>query len=110
MAEKHPDSTKLLGIKISLDEKLVILKLLDIEILDFLEEEEALVREIEQADLYKEDIYRAMVRIDQCWATKGTPKGGFTVDENLFVSYRNWSSISSSVNDLRLTIRYDTKR
>ena len=24
-----------------------------------------------------------------------------------FVSYRNWSSISSSVNDLRLTIRYE---
>jgi hypothetical protein len=33
------------------------------------------VQEIEQADLNKEGIYQAMVRIDQCCAAMARPKG-----------------------------------
>lgn len=74
LAEEPPKLTKLSPLKLSLEEKLATLKLLDNEILDLIEEEESLAREIEQADTYKEGIYQAIVRIDQCCVAMTMPK------------------------------------
>ena len=56
LADAHPDSDRLALLKLSLTEKLETLKLLDSEIVELIPEEE-LVREIEQADEYKENVY-----------------------------------------------------
>ena len=52
--------------KFSLGEKLGILKKLDEEILDFIEEETDISWEIERADEFKEGIYEATIDIDKC--------------------------------------------
>ena len=55
------DTKRLLHLKFSLGEKLGILKKLDEEILDFIEEETDISWEIEQADEFKERIYAATI-------------------------------------------------
>ena len=52
--------------KFSHGEKLGILKNLDEEILDFIEEETDISWEIEQAEGFKERIYAANIDIDKC--------------------------------------------
>ena len=64
------DSDKLSQLKLSLHEKLETLKLLDSEIVE-LTPEEGLEDEIEQADGYKENVYRALIMIDK--VLKPTP-------------------------------------
>ena len=61
------DTSKLLRIKLSLEEKLGTLKTLDSEILDLTKEDD-LGDEIEQADSFKEGIYAAMVEIGKLCA------------------------------------------
>ena len=58
------DTSKLTQLKLSLQEKLKTLRQLDSEILD-LTEEDHLVDEIEQADIFKEEIYTAISKIDK---------------------------------------------
>jgi len=65
LAEECLDISKLSQLKLSLQEKLENLKLLDREMLDLIEEGE-LTSEIEQADTFKEGIYTAMIKIDKC--------------------------------------------
>ena len=60
------DTKRLLYLKFSLGEKLGILKKLDEEVLDFIEEETDISWEIEQADEFKERIYVATIDIDKC--------------------------------------------
>ena len=60
------DTKRLLHLKFSLGEKLGILKKLDEEILDFIEEETDISWEIEQADEFKERIYATTIDIDKC--------------------------------------------
>ena len=72
LAEETPEPAKLSGFKLRLEEKLETIKLLDTELLNLIEEEEVIVKEIERADLYKEGIYQAMVKIDQCCAITAT--------------------------------------
>ena len=67
------DTSKLLRLKLSLEEKLGTLKTLDSEILDLTKEDD-LGDEIEQADAYKEGIYDAMVEIEKlCAAARAPP-------------------------------------
>ena len=66
------DTSKLSQLKLSLQEKLEVLRQLDAEILE-LTDEEGLVDEIEQADLFKEGIYTALVRIEKATAIAATP-------------------------------------
>ena len=61
------DMSKLLRLKLSLEEKLGTLKTLDGEILDLTKEDD-LGDEIEQADSYKEGIYDAMIAIEKLCA------------------------------------------
>ena len=61
------DTSKLLRLKLSLEEKLDTLKTLDGEILDLTKEND-LGNEIEQADSYKEEIYDAMIAIEKLCA------------------------------------------
>ena len=58
------DTSKLTLLKLSLQEKLETLRQYDSEILD-LTEEDQLVTEIEQADIFKEEIYTAITKIDK---------------------------------------------
>ncbi len=53
LAALSPELTRLSQLRRSLEEKLETLKLLDVEILDLVEDEEALADEIEQADEFK---------------------------------------------------------
>ena len=59
-----PDVVRLSQLKLSLQEKLDVLKQLDGEILGLVEEG-SVAEEIEQADRFKEEIYGIMVRIDR---------------------------------------------
>ena len=65
LAGESPNLLKLSQLKLSLQEKLDTLKLLDSEILGLIDEGE-LTSEIEQADAFKEGIYTAMIKIDKC--------------------------------------------
>lgn len=62
-----PDTGKLSQLKLTLTEKLEVLKLLDAEVLDLVEEE-SVAEEIEQSDEFKESIYAALVRIERALA------------------------------------------
>ena len=64
LAAETADEAKLSQLKLTLEEKLGTLKLLDSEIVE-LTEEDSLTTEIEQADDYKSEIYAALVRIDK---------------------------------------------
>ena len=61
----EPDLVKLAQLKMALTEKLEVLKQLDNEILDLLESEEDITREIEQSDTFNQRVYETLVRIDQ---------------------------------------------
>ena len=58
------DKDKLSQLKLTLGEKLEVLKRLDAEILTMVEEG-VVADEIEQSDAFKEDIYTAIVRIER---------------------------------------------
>ena len=64
LAAETAEEAKLSQLKLTLEEKLGTLKLLDGEIVELIEEE-ALATEIEQADDFKSEIYAALVRIDK---------------------------------------------
>lgn len=64
LAAETADEAKLSQLKLTLEEKLGTLKLLDDDIVELIEEE-ALATEIEQADDFKGEIYAALVRIDK---------------------------------------------
>ena len=64
LAADPPDAARLAQIKLSLQEKLVVLKGLDAEIVELVEED-AVTEEIEQADAFKEEAYAVMIKIDQ---------------------------------------------
>lgn len=60
----HADQSQLTRIKLSLQEKMSILKQLDSEVVNLVKEEE-IAEEIERADAYMEDIYDAMAKLEQ---------------------------------------------
>ena len=64
LVEESPNLSKLSQLKLSLQEKLDTLKLLDSEMLGLIDEGE-LTSEIEQANAFKEGIYTAMIKIDK---------------------------------------------
>ena len=64
LREESSDLSKLQQLRLSLQEKLETLRLLDGEMLDLVEEGE-LTSEIEQADAFREGIYTAMIKIDK---------------------------------------------
>ena len=69
LAEEAPDVSKLSQLKLSLQEKLETLKLLDGEILELIEED-SLATEIEAADSFKEGIYASMINsLQECKAS-----------------------------------------
>lgn len=65
LAEDHPDVSTLTQIKMSLREKLDTLRQLDGEIVNLLDDEAAVVDDIEQADTVKEGVYSTMIRIER---------------------------------------------
>ena len=69
LAATPTDNDKLAQLKLSLHEKLETLKQLDSEVVD-LTPEEGLDEEIEQADGYKDNVYRALTMIDKALKPK----------------------------------------
>ena len=67
------DSTKLAQLRLALSEKLETLKNLDSEILDLLESEEDIGREIEQTDVFNQWVYETLVKIDR-YARESSPR------------------------------------
>ena len=63
VAAEETDLARLAQLRLSLEEKLETLKLLDSEILDLTEDD--LEEEIQQADTFKDGIYSAMVKMDR---------------------------------------------
>ena len=63
-AQEDPNHSQLARIRLSLQEKLSILKELDSEVVDLVKEEEV-AHEIEQVDVYMEDIYDAIAKLEQ---------------------------------------------
>ena len=87
--DDRPDSMKLSQLKLSLQEKLDVLKQLDGEILGLVDED-AVADEIKQSDGFKEGVYTVMVRIEsheraasRCVTkpppTSPTPGGGASI-------------------------------
>jgi hypothetical protein len=64
LADGKPDIDKLEQLKLTLKEKLEVLKVLDGEVLDMVEEDH-MVAEIEQADGFKDGMYASLVRIER---------------------------------------------
>ena len=62
-----PDMDKLPQLKLTLTEKLEVLRLLDREVLDLVEEE-VVAEEIELSNEFKESIYAALVKIERALA------------------------------------------
>lgn len=58
------DPTKLVTMKLILQERLDTLKRLDNEILDLIEDETAMTQDIEQSDDFNQKVYEALVRIE----------------------------------------------
>ena len=69
LAEESPNASRLSQLKMSLQEKLDVLKQLDGEMLELVDEE-GLAEDIEQSDEFKERTYAAVIRIEECrvWA------------------------------------------
>ena len=65
LVEDDPNVSTLTQIKMSLREKLDTLRQLDSEIVNLLEDEAAVVDDIEQADTFKEGVYSTMIRIER---------------------------------------------
>lgn len=72
LTEDPPDLSKLSQLKLSIQEKLETIKLLDGELLDLVSEDE-LTAEIEQADAFKEGVFVAIIKIDKCIMAHPTP-------------------------------------
>ena len=68
LSQDSPDATQLAQLRLSLQEKLDVLKQLDGEVLDLVSEDHV-AEEIEQSDRFKEDIYLIMVRIEHLSTT-----------------------------------------
>jgi erythromycin esterase-like protein len=58
------DGLDLAKIRLSFQEKVSVLKILDSEVVDLVGEDEV-ADEIEQADTYMEDVYATMAKLDQ---------------------------------------------
>ena len=65
LAGDSPSTSKLVQVKLSLMEKLDVLKQLDGEILELIEEE-ALAEEIEHSDEFRDGLHASVVRIGEC--------------------------------------------
>ena len=102
--ELETDKAKLSQLKLSLQEKLETLKLIDREILE-LTEEDKLVDEIEQADAFKERIYAAMVRMEKHSAVSSPSAGEDTSVHGGDASTRNPPTHNHHVKLPKLQLR-----
>ena len=64
LTAESPDIAQLTQIKRSLQEKLTVLKGLDAEVLELVESEDAVTEEIEQSDVFKQDVYAVLAKIE----------------------------------------------
>ena len=71
LSKADPDIAQLAKVRLSLQEKVSVLKQLDSEVVDLVKEEEV-ADEIEQADTYMEDVYDVMAKLDQLSSKKGS--------------------------------------
>ncbi len=74
LATSSPDLAQVSQLKRSLEEKVDTLKLLDAEILNYIDEDSAIAEEIEQSDEFKGAVYAAIVRAEK--DLPGVPTGG----------------------------------
>lgn len=63
-------------LKLTLNEKLEVIRTLDAEVIELIEDEEALTNEIQQADTYRESIHSYLLRIE---AALGTPAATLSI-------------------------------
>ena len=62
---ESPDVARLAQIRMSLQEKLTVLKVLDADVFELIETEDSVMDEVEQSDVFKQDVYAVLVRIEQ---------------------------------------------
>ena len=65
-------------LKLTLKEKLEVIRTLDSEVIELIEEEEALTTEIQQADEYRESIHSYLLRIEAALVPATPPTSGAT--------------------------------
>ena len=75
LASETPDKERLSLLRLTLNEKLETIKGLDSEVIDLIEDDDALTSEIKQADGYKESVFNALIRIDHIM--KASPTRSF---------------------------------
>lgn len=64
LSREEPNLAELAKLKLSLQEKLVVLKTLDTDIVHHVKEDD-IAEEIEETDTYMEDVYATMAKLDQ---------------------------------------------
>ena len=97
LALDPPDQSQLARIKLSLQEKMSILKQLDSEVVNLVKEEE-IADEIERADAYMEDIYDTMAKLEQLQKNS-------TADPSAAMVVRREAPSESKVKLPKLTIQ-----
>ena len=101
LAEESPDLSKLSQLRLSLQEKLDTLKLLDGEMFDLVEEAE-LTSEIEQVNAFKEGVYTTMIKIDKCVGKAGGPTPERNVETHTGAALRSSDRVKLPKLVLRL--------
>ena len=104
LSKDSSDATQLAQLRLSLQEKLDILKQLDSEVLDHVSEDHV-AEEIEQSDRFKEDIYFIMVRIEHLLTTDRLAMTPATSPALLAPAAQNPPSRQSEVKLTKLTIQ-----
>ena len=69
VASAEPSIPRLKTLRTSLEQKLEVIKKLDEEIVDLMEDETEMTSEVEQADVYKETVYSALLQAEGCLKT-----------------------------------------
>ena len=93
----HPNQSQLTRIKLSLQEKMGILKQLDCEVVNLVKEEE-IAEELEQADVYMEDVYDVMAKLELLQRNS-------TADPSVAMAVRREATSESKVKLPKLTIQ-----
>ncbi len=101
--EVEVDFSKLMRLKLSLQEKLDTIKKLDEEILELTDDEK--VEEIQLADGYKEEVYSRMVRVEEKCASMSTPPAPVETGGSIDMSGSRSGTHTQRIKLPKLTLR-----
>ena len=106
VAAEEPDTSRLEALRASLKSKLETIGVLDTEIVDLMEDEAEMITEVEQADLYKETIFSALLKADKLLEAARAPSAPASVTPALPASSSPASGRPNAVRLPKLQLRH----